>query len=129
MECVLSKERLCYMSLQTNFFESKLGKSDCGGETGTSNRCLDRANTGESIIIRNAEDVYDYCTANFTLNDTLSKYDFTLVKEGKTKRNRPHTNVRTTKGTRKIHQMYNNPGSPYMLHTRKLSCFCEGCSI
>ena len=24
--------------------------------------------------------------------------------------------------------MYNNPGTPYMLHTRKLSCFCKACT-
>ena len=115
-------------NLRRNFFGSEHGKSDGDGETGIINRCLDRAITGESIIIKNAEDAYDYCAANFTLNDTLSKRDFILVKQGEINRDRSHTHVRTTKGTRKIHQMYNNPGTPYMLHTRKLSCFCKACT-
>ena len=66
--------------------------------------------------------------SQLNLNHTLSKRDFILVKQGEIKRDRSHTHVRTTKGTRKIHQMYHNPGTPYMLHTWKLSCFCKACT-
>ena len=114
--------------IMRNYFGSEHGKADGDGETGIINKALDRAITGENVIINDAKDAYEYCVQHFTLDDELSKRDFIYVREGEITRNRTYTRVKTVVGTRKIHQLHNTPGRPYIINTRALSCFCKGCN-
>ncbi|XP_050388651.1 uncharacterized protein LOC126820602 [Patella vulgata] len=124
---------LCDVSLKghkivRNYFGSEHGKADGDGEIGLVNRALDRAICGVGTVISSAYDAYRWCTEHFQLNNTLSKRSFIYVPKGVIPRSRSVTDVKTIPQTRKIHQVRNNVGRPFILHTRELSCFCCNCN-
>jgi hypothetical protein len=80
-----SKGPFADLSLETgvvnrNYFGSEHGKSECDADIGVLNRLVERAITGNKVIINNAEDLFTFCEANLKLNEILSKRNFFLVR-------------------------------------------------
>ena len=109
--------------IDRNFFGSDHGKSDCDAEIGVINKSLDMAILGRRVIINNATDMFDFCQEKLIKDEPLSKRNFFLVKNGEIQRQRPQTDVKPLKNSRKCHQILNT--NSMTLKTRNLSCFCR----
>ena len=118
------------IEINRNYFESEHGKNECDGEIGVINRAIDRAIIGNRVIINNAEDLYKYSQEHLEINEPLTKRKFFFVKENKTDRGRPKTEVKThLPYTRKINQICNIKSQNTCLKSRPLSCFCKVCEL
>ena len=115
-------------AINRNYFGSEHGKSECDAEIGIINRAVDRAISGQSVVINDARDMFEYCQQTQSMDDFLTKRTFLYVSSEKIIRDRPLTTVKTVPQTRKIHQIKNNPSEPYSLQIRSLSCFCAHCA-
>ncbi|GFS13191.1 (S)-beta-bisabolene synthase [Elysia marginata] len=111
--------------IQRVFFGSEHGKGEADGETGVINCAVDRAVSSGRLTVRNASDLYSWCSEKLTKSDASSLRDFFLVPKEKIVRDRPQTDVVTVPGTRRIHQA--ERVSDYIIRTRNLACFCEVC--
>ena len=110
-----------------NYFGSEHGKGDSDGEAGVLNRSLDQVVIGRKKVFNGAQDIYDYCQENLTLNEIGSKRSYYLVGTGAVTRNRLETKVNPLAGIRKLHQVMNCPGTPYKLKVHQFSCYCNAC--
>lgn len=119
---------LCAMKLDRNFFGSEHGKGEGDAEIGVVNGAIDRAIVGRQLVGSSCKVVFEWCRANLSLNDALSKRDFIFVQKCDFSHVRPETDVKANiKGVQKIHQLTNVPGYQYKIRYRNLSCFCKAC--
>lgn len=112
---------------ERNYYGSEHGKGEGDGEIGVINRAIDRAVLGRQVVIRNSQELHDWCSANIASDAEFSKRKFFHVKVGDVARNRPDREVETLKGSRKLHQIQAN--GAYSVKVRKLSCFCGSCKV
>lgn len=112
---------------ERNYYGSEHGKGEGDGEIGVINRGIDRAVLGRQVIIRNGEELYEWCSDNLVSDMEFSKRKFFHVKVGDISRNREDRNVMPLKGSRKLHQIQGN--GAYSVKVRQLSCFCASCKV
>ena len=119
---------------QRNFFGSRHGKGPSDGESAVIKSCARNAVKSSKCIISNAEELYNYCSANLTRKPSEAEGEcthfvrtFFWVPRGDIQRNRDrHSHqVLTVKGTRKLHSV--ETVQPGIIRAKKLSCFCEVC--
>ena len=115
-------------AINRNYFGSEHGKSECDAEIGIINRTVDRAISGQSVVINDARDMFEYCQQTQSMDDVLTKKTFLYVSSEEIIRDRPPTTMKTVPQTRKIHKIKNNPSEPYSLQIRSSSCFCAHCA-
>lgn len=113
--------------INRNYFGSEHGKGDGDAEIGQINRAVDRAIIGNQVVINDAQDMHKYCEEHLTIVEELNKREFLYVSD--VPRDRPETNVKTLKTTRKLHQILNTSDRQYSVHVRNLTCFCKKCRI
>ena len=101
-----------------NFYGSEHGKGE--GKIGILNKGIDRDILGRQTVINNARELHRF-REDSILTDTRT---FKVVNVGEINRQRPHTEVRTMAGSRKLHQVRKAPGL-YEPDVRGLPCFCQ----
>lgn len=111
-----------------NYFASEHGKGASDGETGLCKTEMELAVLGKRVVIRNADDAYDFCKGNLTSHKMkeISRREFFLVKNIDHTRERT-MNKATVSGTRfRIHSVMSS-GVNNKVNVRNLSCFCSFC--
>lgn len=115
-----------------NYFETSHGKNVCDGLGSTVKHSAYNAVLSGKYVIPNAETFYTFCNdklaTDFKVNarngeTVVSKREFVFCTNDPAY-DRP--DVKTLKGTRLLHAV-ENTGTPLLLRTRSLSCFCSGC--
>lgn len=116
---------LASIPTERNYYGSEHGKGEGDGEIGVINKKVDQAVLGRQVIVRSAQELYEWCHSNLELDEEFSKRKFFHVPKGEIERNRPDRMIKTVKGTRTFHQVQGC--GPYKIKSRKLSCFCDVC--
>ena len=87
--------------IERHFYGSEHGKGD--GEIGVLNAAVDRAITGRQVIVQEARDLYDWMVPKLAIDDPPFIRKIFYVSRDAIQRNRPETEVKTLKGSRKMH--------------------------
>ncbi|KAJ8049262.1 hypothetical protein HOLleu_01941 [Holothuria leucospilota] len=99
---------LSIYATERNYYGSEHGKGEGNGETGVINRAIDRAILGRQVIVRNVQELYQWCSEHLSTETEFSKRKFFHVKLGDVSRNRQDRRVETLKGSRKLHKIKGN---------------------
>ena len=98
------------------YYGSRYGKNCCDGEGGILKSKVTRAIKNGEAVINNAEKFADHCKETLTKGNRIND---------KCNHNRAVANVKTLKGTRKLHSVRTVRSGVVL--TRRLSCFCHSC--
>lgn len=116
---------------ERKIFETSHGKNVCDGLGAIVKTSCYRAMLCGKVIA-NPEDVFDHCkqvlARNITVNEkesTVSLREFIYVNRSEVNR-KEITEIKTLVGTRKVHSI-RSTGSNFIVKSRNLSCFCNGC--
>ncbi len=126
---ILSKRGL---NVTRHYFETSHGKNVCDGLGAIVKNSAHQAVVSGRKIISGARDVYDHAVASLNHDAKVTKTgeesirQFMFIPATDIKRDLDVTQITTMKGTRKIHAIQCT-GTPYLVKTRDLSCFCDGC--
>ena len=126
------------VQIERHFFESSHGKSSADGMSAVVKHAATKAVTNSEVIIRNAQEFYEFCEGSLknvgdaVFESEIVKYQhssrtFYLVNKEEIEqyRNNQERNVKTVKGTMKVHSVKGI--RPYEVQLRALSCFCSEC--
>ena len=115
-----------------NYYGSEHGKGESDGITGTIKTSIEMAVLSGPVLIRNAEDCYEYCKKNLTEVKNHAKDDyaseslrtFFLITDIDHTRNITET-LNKVPGLRKLHSIVSQ--SQLRVNCRNLSCYCTNC--
>lgn len=124
---------LPFASVERHYFGSRHGKNPCDGEGGVVKNYVTRAVRANSAAVTDAQTFFDFCKERLTKGPTEngvcahSRRTFVLCKVGDICRERSsRVDVKTVPGIRGIHAVAGV--EPYVVNTRRLSCFCKNCT-
>lgn len=117
-----------------NFFGSRHGKGPCDPVGGVVKNVARRAVMSRKAVIKDANDMFVFCTSNLTVDNGSSsttctgkhmRRSFFYVASSDVNHIK-RTDLVTVKGTRKIHCV-RSTNDREMIETRNLSCSCKDC--
>ena len=114
------------------FFETSHGKSKSDGLGGVVKWYVSKDVAAKGVIIRNGNELFDYCDSNLAVENQNSKmmqrkFFYISVKDMNDFRESfPRENCGKVAGIRKIHQVLTNPGSAG-IYLHQFACMCKDC--
>ena len=127
------------VDIERNYFESSHGKSAADGLSAVVKSAATKAVLNNQTVIRNAKEFYEFCEQSLDkVGDGVSDSEVSKYKHSNRKfyyvhkteiavnRRKEERNVKTVKGTMKIHNVKGI--KPYEILMRNLSCFCTACN-
>ncbi|XP_069137185.1 uncharacterized protein [Argopecten irradians] len=111
---------------ERGYFGSRHGKGPCDALGGVVKKAAELYVRSRQGIIQNAQDFYNFCKGNMTIDNTSQCEHKKRVFFFEERINRETTpELRTIKGTQQLHSV--RSVRPGLVKVRKLSCFCRGC--
>ena len=114
-----------------HFFGSRHGKGPSDGESAVVKRQASQAVIGGEFIINNAKDLFNFSKliSKQPVNGKCLHFQRSVfyVEEIDHLRGHDKVDLKTLKGTRKLHSIKGTPDGAVM--TRNLSCFCHSCLV